>query len=243
MANKRRITISVDFGTTYSGAAYHYVDDGYEVSDMISYNGPANSDQTGSGCHPIMIKNWDVGSLSQAKVPTVIRYNASDHVGGVFGFKWGNQVKHHERRQEWFKLKLDPMAYISPDTVDFERRYPSLLAEPRDSRRSAIQLCTDYLKELRKQIWKSLENSISAAALKTFRVDWVITVPAIWSDKARSDTLQCAREAGIGSGNRLTIISEPEAAAAYAFQMIKPLGIEVNDNVVVCDVISMFQLY
>jgi molecular chaperone DnaK (HSP70) len=92
------------------------------------------------------------------------------------------------------------------------------------------------MRELRKQVWKSLETKVGTVVLTTFRVDWVITVPAIWSDRARSDTLECARDAGIGSGDRLTIISEPEAAAAYTFQQIRPLGINVGDNVIICDV-------
>jgi hypothetical protein len=154
----------------------------------------------------------------------------------MFGVKWGNQVKHHERRQEWFKLQLDPMAYTSQNTVDFGRLYPNLLAEPPDYSRPAKKLCTDYMRELRKQVWKSLETKVGTVVLTTFRVDWVITVPAIWSDRARSDTLECARDAGIGSGDRLTIISEPEAAAAYTFQQIRPLGINVGDNVIICDV-------
>ena len=184
---------------------------------------------------PILVKDWGTGGLSASKIPTVLRYNASDHIHGMLGLKWGNQVKSHERRQEWFKLQLDPMAYISDNTVDFSARYPSLLAAPPEYNRTAVKLCTDFLKELRKQAWKCLEQRMTSAGLGTYQAEWVITVPAIWSDKARSDTLECATNAGIG-GSRLTIISEPEAAAAYAFQNIRPLGINVGDNIIICDV-------
>ena len=86
------------------------------------------------------------------------------------GLKWGFQVKSHERRQEWFKLQLDPMAYVNEDTIDFARQYPNMLADPPHYSRSATKLCTDYLTELRKQVIKSLESKVTAAALRTFRM-------------------------------------------------------------------------
>jgi molecular chaperone DnaK (HSP70) len=81
--NNRRITIAVDFGTTYSTVAYSHP-----------------SDETKE---PILVRDWGHGPSSDG-VPTVLRYNASDRIGGMLGYKWGFEVKHHERRQEWFKL-------------------------------------------------------------------------------------------------------------------------------------------
>lgn len=151
------------------------------------------------------------------------------------GYKWGYQVKHHERRQEWFKLALDPMHYKADDCVDLSQTYESHLAEPPDYSRDATTLVTDYLTALRKQVMKELERKFTAAALKSYRVEWVITTPAVWSMRAKDDTLRCAERAGMGSGRAISIVSEPEAAAAYAFSVIEPMSIDPGNNIVVCD--------
>ena len=96
-------------------------------------------------------------------------------------------------------------------------------------------MCTDYLTALRKQAQKTLEEKYGNSALKTMRTNWVITVPAVWSMKAKDDTLNCARDAGIGAGQKVTIVSEPEAAAAYALQAIEPMNLKPGQNFVVCD--------
>ncbi|KAF2665782.1 actin-like ATPase domain-containing protein [Microthyrium microscopicum] len=213
MANNR-LTIAVDFGTTYSG---------------VAYSNPSDESKD-----PILIKDWGSGPTSD-KVPTVLRYNGSDKIGGVLGMKWGFEVKHHERRQEWFKLALDPMIYKAENCVDMTQSYEHDLADPPDYSRSATKMCTDYLTALRKQTQKALEKSYGASALRTRQIDWVITVPAVWSMKAKADTLKCAQEAGIGAGSKVTIVSEPEAAAAYALQTIEPMTLKEGHNFVVCD--------
>jgi molecular chaperone DnaK (HSP70) len=51
-------------------------------------------------------------------------------------------------------------------------------------------------------------------------METIITVPAVWSDKAKSDTLQCAHRAGFGQLDKLRMITEPEAAAVYTFHQV-----------------------
>jgi molecular chaperone DnaK (HSP70) len=126
------------------------------------------------------------------------------------------------------------MVYKAEDCVDMAQIHENELAEPPDYSRSATKLCTDYLTSLRKQTQRTLEDKYGTA-LKTMRINWVITVPAVWSMKAKDDTLTCARDAGIGAGQKISIVSEPEAAAAYALQAIEPLNLKTGQNFVVCD--------
>ncbi len=63
-----------------------------------------------------------------------------------------------------------------------------------------------------------------------------ITVPAVWSDDAQAKTLACAEKAGMGAGSSLHIVSEPEAAAIYALDMMDPHNIKKGDTFVLCDV-------
>jgi molecular chaperone DnaK (HSP70) len=134
------------------------------------------------------------------------------------------------------------MIYKAESCVDMTDTYENELADPPDYSRTATKLCTDYLAALRKQAQKTLEATYGAYALKTKRIDWVITVPAVWSMKAKADTLDCARDAGIGAGQRVSIVSEPEAAAAYALQTIEPMNLKKGHNFVVCDAGYEFSL-
>ena len=130
---------------------------------------------------------------------------------------------------------LDPMTYKADDCVDLTQSYTNHLAEPPDYKRKPTDLVADYLTALRKQVIKSLEQKFTAAALRTYRIEWVITTPAVWSMRAKDDTLKCAEEAGMGNGRAIQIVSEPEAAAAYAFQAIEPLALQPGKNIVICD--------
>ena len=59
-------------------------------------------------------------------------------------------------------------------------------------------------------------------------------MPGVWSDSAKEATSKCAEKAGMGKD--IYIISEPEAAATYAFhKMAKNHNVEKDDTIVVCD--------
>jgi molecular chaperone DnaK (HSP70) len=58
-------------------------------------------------------------------------------------------------------------------------------------------------------------------------LQFIMTVPAVWSDKAKDATMQAATLAGIPSAG-LFLVSEPEAAAVYAIQTIQPNTMTVS---------------
>lgn len=68
-------------------------------------------------------------------------------------------------------------------------------------------------------------------------VDFVLTVPAIWSDAAKQKTEQAAIKAGMGNEHKLQLLSEPESAAVYVLKNLENehSNIRVRDRVVVCD--------
>lgn len=70
------------------------------------------------------------------------------------------------------------------------------------------------------------------------KVEYVLTVPAVWSDKARQMTMEAAMRAGLGLGGEavadegegmglLKLITEPEGAAEYALRSIQPNSMKV----------------
>lgn len=72
------------------------------------------------------------------------------------------------------------------------------------------------------------------------KVEYVLTVPAVWSDKARQMTMEAAVRAGLGlgsvgaggdggqEGGLLRLITEPEGAAEYALRSIQPNSMKVG---------------
>ena len=97
------------------------------------------------------------------------------------------------------------------------------------------KLATDYLTALHNHIEAMLLRTVTEAALRRTPREYIITVPAVWTEVARELTSSCAVDAGMGPKDRLHVVSEPEAAALYAFNEMKSYGLEVDDTFVLCD--------
>ena len=145
--------------------------------------------------------------------------------------RWGFQVDDFNLRHQWFKLDLDPGQ--SRGISDLSRQYPDAHALPPGYNASAEKLCTDYLSALRAHTEKVLQHKLPASIMKSTPIEYIITVPAVWSDAAQAKTRECAFNAGMGKD--LQIISEPEAAAIYALHAMDPHSIQVGDTFVLCD--------
>lgn len=148
-------------------------------------------------------------------------------------FKWGFQIGDSELRQQWFKLDLDPSQLQG--TSDLARRFPDITAAPPQYDLPIEKVVTDYLTALRKHAEQVLRYKLPAGALISTPLEFVITVPAVWSDAAQAKTRACAEKAGMGLGSALHIISEPEAAAMYALDAMDPHNIEIGDTFVLVD--------
>jgi molecular chaperone DnaK (HSP70) len=81
---------------------------------------------------------------------------------------------------------------------------------------------------------ETLHRHFGEQFLQRQQVSYVITVPAIWSDKAKDRTRQAAYRAGI-LRRKLVLITEPEAAALYCATFCKEVDLEAGDRFLVCD--------
>ena len=145
--------------------------------------------------------------------------------------KWGFQVDDYGLRHQWFKLDLDPTQ--SRGISDLSRQFPDQHALPPGYSASSEKLCTDYLGALRAHTEEVLKFKLPSSIIKSTPIEYIITVPAVWSDSAQAKTRACAAAAGMGKS--LQIISEPEAAAIYALHAMDPHSIQVGDTFVLCD--------
>ncbi|PCH00435.1 Heat shock protein 70 family [Penicillium occitanis (nom. inval.)] len=168
-----------------------------------------------------VISSWPgSGNRSSVKTPTVMAF-LEDR------FLWG-----------WQALALSPEPIrgvkLLLDESQSYRYSPSLNANKLlgAMKKSPVDIASEYLKALA-HTNEMLERRLGSAYNDMDR-KFVLTVPAVWSDKAKDNTLKAAINAGIPE-HRLALLSEPEAAALYTLRAIQPNTIKKNDTFIVCD--------
>ncbi|KAL9020036.1 MAG: hypothetical protein Q9185_002725 [Variospora sp. 1 TL-2023] len=167
-----------------------------------------------------------LGAVSNAKVPTELQYTED-------GFVWGFGIPHDMLRHQWFKLGLDPKR---PKPMSgLASALPDEKAAPPEHNQSPETLVKDYLSALRQHLESVLAKTLPGSVFMTTPREYIITVPAIWSDAAVSKTRKCAERAGMGRGEELRLVSEPEAAAIWALPRIVPFKPRIGDTFVLCD--------
>ncbi|KUJ11277.1 uncharacterized protein LY89DRAFT_241035 [Mollisia scopiformis] len=205
--NTVKALVAVDFGTTYSGLCWALAEKPGD-NHAIQHN---------------LIQQWPGEAAGYNKVPSTLLYdNEGTHI-------WGYQIKDTVPRHEWFKLGLFPGAEDS----NLAQRYPSLSALQKVHGEDAEKLVIDYLTSLRKHAESTMETTYGRALFSKISREYIITVPAVWSDIAQDKTRRCAQKAGMG--DYVQIITEPEAAGIYALDSTPNVDLKINDTFVLCD--------
>jgi molecular chaperone DnaK (HSP70) len=235
VSDQQSLVIAIDFGTTFTGVAYAYgvrADSGGDTG--------LSPEQLRDKIE--VVKDWPgvAGSYSD-KVPTELAYDATGRL-----LTWGGRVTpSHRITVAHFKLGLqeDLEAHyaVPPNSnsgwANFilgrafspERwRHPSLTKTP-------YNYVEDFLRELRMYVMEVyLHQCFGENFLTNLHVQYVLTVPAIWSDKAKDSTKRAAVSAGIPA-NRLSLVTEPEAAALYCSTLCREVDLEGGEYFLVCD--------
>lgn len=162
-------------------------------------------------------------SEKQPKVPTIISYDPKNKGP----FTWGGQ-KHKHTTLEGIKLLLDP-DQIRPIYVPAT----NTKAELKKLGKPPIEVAADYIRSIYNHALERIAAKVPENYLENdVQKKFVITVPAVWSDKAKDATLKAAKLAGIFPA---TLIKEPEAAAMYTLHVLQDRGLDVGDALVICD--------
>lgn len=114
------------------------------------------------------------------------------------------------------------MTLKASTSVDLSQKYPSKVEEAPHYEKKSRDLAIDYLTSVRKHVIKKLGHRYGSTALNNLKIEWIMTVPAVWTPEAKHATRDCAEAAGMGKGEDLLMTSEPEAAAVYALKKIEP---------------------
>lgn len=157
-------------------------------------------------------------------------YDSND----LSSYRWGCEVDDAEPKHEWFKLKLDPTR--QGGNSELARNFPSRTLRPSTYQTATVErLVTDYFTALRKHLDALLRRRLLPSAAQKPR-EYILTVPATWSQRAKDDTLTYAHNAGMGSRDRIHMVTEPEAAALYDLQKReRDRSLEQGDVFTICD--------
>lgn len=200
-----KLIIALDFGTTYSGIAYCFTNQ--------------------RDCTPLSVKNWPGAESPDApKVPTLIKYNKEN----PNEFEWGATLNNHTDGIVGLKLLLDPEqerpSYFMSSRKIRQRELKSLPKHP-------SQVTADFLGAIYKHAISEISKRFSKAYIELCCKEYVLTVPAVWSDAAKNATLKAAEMAGLSP---IHLIKEPEAAALWTARKMDR-RLYPDDNFIVCD--------
>jgi hypothetical protein len=179
---------------------------------------------------------WPGGNgITSDKVPTEIAYvqapnNNADDSFAPRVVKWGFQFKPEEPRLRCIKLFLDRTQKLPPFVSSHDTA-----THLHSAGKTVNDAVADYLTALRMHTMETLTRRYGELFVAKTPVEWVLTVPAVWSDSAKNATLEAAERSGMGKIGSLKMISEPEAAAVYTLKAIQPNHLNIGDNFIVCD--------
>ncbi|KAJ9320746.1 hypothetical protein DTO027B3_8215 [Paecilomyces variotii] len=213
--SKAQLIVGIDFGTTFSGVAFAFATNTEAREDIIT--------------------EWPgAGTNTKQKIPTVLYYDQYQNVVG-----WAHDVadalapsgypKPGVQKVEWFKLQLmlSGNTYIDPINLP-----------PLPPGKSEIDVAADYLFKLRQAMRAQLQKTLGEVFDREERnIRYFLTVPAIWNDAGKAATRSAAIQAGFlrdENDNRLTLISEPEAAAMFCSKT-GLLNLKIGDAILIVD--------
>ncbi|TVY31850.1 Heat shock 70 kDa protein 12A [Lachnellula subtilissima] len=202
--SKAQLIVGIDFGTTFSGVAFAFATNTEAKEDIIT-------EWPGAGSYTKQKKVVGWGpDIADALAPT-------------------GYPKPGVQKVEWFKLQLmlSGNTYIDPINLP-----------PLPPGKSEIDVAADYLFKLRQAMRNQLQKTLGEVFNREERnIRYYLTVPAIWNDAGKAATRAAAIQAGFlrdENDNRLTLITEPEAAALFCSKA-GLLNLKVHDAVLIVD--------
>jgi hypothetical protein len=124
------------------------------------------------------LRNWPGGNNRDLpKAPTVIKYDDSTSTK----FKWGYEVDSTDEKIEGFKLLLDP-TQPRPDFLKLKANAGEKWVE---------KVVSDYMKAIYEHAIKEIrEDFLVPELLDGYEKLVILTVPAVWSDRAKDATMR-----------------------------------------------------
>ncbi|KAH3716330.1 heat shock 70 kDa protein 12B-like [Dreissena polymorpha] len=171
--SKRLVVAAIDFGTTYSGYAYSFLDE-FKRDPLKIY---ANSD-------------WSDGiTMVTTKAPTVVLF---DKRGTFHAFGYEAETKYNELAG---KEDHDGWKYFRRFKMElYEKkiRKNTKIKDAQDNAMAAIDVFASAIGFLKDHLLSRLRQRDTG--FRDTDIDWVLTVPAIWDDSAKQFMTMAARQ-------------------------------------------------
>ncbi|XP_033730238.1 heat shock 70 kDa protein 12A-like [Pecten maximus] len=186
---------AIDFGTTYSGYAFSSKDDFQKEPLKISAN------------------VWNAGgrNLMSHKAPTSLLLNP-DKSFNSFGYEAENnfaQLSEDGEHHDYYFFHHFKMVLHNNKTLNRNTTVEVFGSKKTLTALEVFSLSIRYLKD---DLMKTIEKMFGEIQNNDIR--FVLTVPAIWDDKAKQFMREAAKKGGIREA-QLSIALEPEAASIY----------------------------
>ncbi|KAF9579402.1 hypothetical protein BGW38_004349, partial [Lunasporangiospora selenospora] len=177
------------------------------------------------------VSKWPEQKSAYPKVPTLSLYQKCNPEPKLEAWGWSAR----KMAQSQAISKDDKYFLLSQFKLQLD---DTLKSEPLEGGLTALDVIADYL--------EGLVAYATPEILKTFgktytpqQFRFCLTVPAMWSDQAKNLMRRAAIKAKLINKNdhpdRLILVSEPEAAAAYCERNCGRFKLEHKDRFMVCD--------
>ncbi len=98
------------------------------------------------------------------------------------------------------------------------------------------RLIADYISGLLDHVLATVKESLDEASIDAIPVKFIVTVPAIWTERSSERTVRALRQApNFPSRGSISVVSEPEAAAIYTLHKTDRHDLHVGDCFLVVD--------
>ncbi|CAG2206693.1 unnamed protein product [Mytilus edulis] len=192
------LVVAFDFGTTFSGYAFATLGDYKNDPLSISTHTWATGSQTGMSL----------------KTPTCILFDSAENFV-AFGkdaedkYTILAQENNHKGWHYFRRFKMD-LYKTGPQEMPRDLKIKDDQGRPM----SAMKVFAESIKFLKNHMMGELAKKDLQTAFKPDEIQWVLTVPAIWSDAAKQFMRESAIKGGIRN-TQLILALEPEAASVY----------------------------
>jgi hypothetical protein len=146
---------------------------------------------------------------------------------------WEKRGASQRMRSQWGCSMLDTSALgarfgvleISPLTTPAQETSEIL----RELNITPVKAVADFLMKIRETTLEDIKRTYGVDDWVGVKVEWILTVPAIWTDSAKNQMIQAARQAGFGERMvDFELISETECRATYSLKVIQPNDLMVS---------------
>jgi molecular chaperone DnaK (HSP70) len=215
------LIVAIDFGTTYTGVAYAQSKHCFRPKNVFN---------------DLMVVNCWRNSISsyREKTPTTMAYRNGRLVA------WGQRrvIPSDSTQVYHFKLGMEKGTenyYFSSSDQDNVPELAGILADGiwKREEEEVVDFVANYLNGVRLYLMQEARE-YEQKFLANQRIKYVLTVPAIWSDKAKNLIKKAAMLAEIPE-NDLDLVTEPEAAALYCSISCDDVDLKYGDILLICD--------